>query len=160
MPHRQMGCPKLDGARIRPAEARRNDLQILCTDARSIVRRFIVLRVELCKPVADLLDSCPSDRRIGHLPRAPKHRRDSIAAVAFERSRGRWRRTTRNRHATACRKHHASEHRLEHGFGSAGIARGRNKAAKFPLHELGKDNRCAVLKIRADDLSADRQAGL
>jgi hypothetical protein len=58
---------------------------------------------------------------------------------------------------------HTSKHRAAEvwivRFVSASITRRRNEAAKLPLHELGKGNRCAVLEIRADDLDTDRQTG-
>ena len=42
---------------------------------------------------------------------------------------------------------------------SASISWGRNEAAKLSLHQFGKGNRRAVLKIRPDDLNADPQSG-
>src|SRR5258706_10201793 len=43
---------------------------------------------------------------------------------------------------------------------SAGKTGGWQKPAELPLHELSEDNSCAVLKVRPDDLSTDRQTGL
>ena len=50
---------------------------------------------------------------------------------------------------------------LEHASpNSPGVARRRREPAEFPLHQLGKGDRRAVLEIGADDLHPDRQAGV
>src|SRR5882757_1943192 len=57
-------------------------------------------------------------------------------------------------------KYEKGINRVSAARSSAGITRRWHKPAELPLHELSEDNSCAVLKVRPDDLSTDRQTGL